>query len=104
MSAILIGMANEVTFVLDVEAASVILTDLAMPTIERSTAAITQRAQSIANSISSDPPSFTSNTKTGTIRRGKRAIGTVQADYKNKRESYIAHTALAKSKDAGRVN
>ena len=43
-------------------------------------------------------------TAVGTIRRGKRAVGTISIDYTNKREKYIAITALKKAKDAGRVS
>ena len=95
---------KEVTFQLDTQAANQILTGLAMATVSRSTNAIAQRAQSMAGSISSTPPEFTVTTQVGTIRKGKRAIGRVAAHYKDARQRYVASTALAKAKDAGRVN
>ena len=99
-----ISMAKEVTFQLDVDAAAVVIGSMSLPLIKASANAIGGRAQSMAGSISSNPPKFTVNTAIGTIKRGKRAIGTIQTNFDNPRESYIAHTALRKAKDAGRIN
>jgi hypothetical protein len=96
-------MAKEVTFTLNTKSASSVLTDLAMPTIKRATNAIAGRANNIASSMSGGPPGFTVKAQVGVIRRGQRAIGTISAPINNSRQSYIAHTALAKSRDAGRV-
>lgn len=97
-------MAKDITFQLDTDAAAVIIGTMSMPLIRQSAAAIAARAQSMAGSISSQPPSFKVDTAIGTIKRGKRAIGTIQTDFKDARQSYVAHTALRKAKDAGRVN
>lgn len=97
-------MVKEVTFQLDVDAAAVIIGSMSLPLIRQSANAISGRAQSMAGSISSNPPAFSVKTAIGTIKRGKRAIGTVQTNFDNPRESYIAHTALRKAKDAGRIN
>lgn len=96
-------MANDVSFQLDIDEASEILTDMVMPTIKQSTEAIAYRASAMAASMSGAPPTFTILAEVGTIRRGRRAIGTVVAPIDNNRDSYIAHTALAKALDAGRV-
>lgn len=97
---------NKVTFQLDISAAGqAILQSMVKPAIERSGNAIATRARSISSSISRDAaPNIRVSTRVGTIKRGKRAITTVSADYDNKREQYVARTALAKAKDAGRVN
>lgn len=96
-------MAN-VKFQLDTAAGAEILEKMAMPTIEKSGRAIAARAQTIASSISSDPPEFEVNTVVGKIRRGTRAIATVRANPDDEHQAYIAHVALSKAKDAGRVN
>lgn len=95
---------KDVTFQLDTDAAAAIVGSMAMPLIQSSTNAVAARAQSMASSISTEPPAFVVKAEIGTIRRGKRAVGTVSANFNNKRERYIAATALAKAKDAGRVN
>lgn len=94
---------KEVSFALDTAGAAEIITDMMRPVVEQSTKAIATRAEGVAGSISSDPPAFDTNVSVGTIKRGKRVIGTVRANINNPRASYIAHTALAKSKDAGRL-
>lgn len=96
-------MSNKTTFQLDISGAESVITDMSRGLVEQATKAIQSRANTIAGSMSSTAPSFTSDVKVGTIRRGRRAIGTVSASFNNPRESYIVHTALAKSKDAGRV-
>lgn len=95
---------KDVRFSLDIEAAAVVIGSMSMPLIRKSANAIGARAQSMAGSISSNPPEISISTEIGTIKRGKRAIGTIKANFDNPRESYIAHTALRKAKDAGRVN
>lgn len=95
---------KDVTFQLDTDAASALIQDMIMPTIQTSTNAVQARAQAMANSISTNAPTVNAKTAVGTIRRGKRAIGTISVDYTNAREKYIAITALKKAKDAGRVN
>ena len=97
---------TKATFQLDISAAGrEILQDMVRGTIERSGNAIASRAISMASSISRDNvPNIKTTTKVGTIKRGKRSITTISADYNNKREEYVARTALAKAKDAGRIN
>lgn len=99
-------MANKVTFALDIDAAGqVILQDMVKPIISKSGDAIKARAQSMAQSLSSNPNiDFKSRTTVGTIRKGTRVFTTISADYSDKRSEYIARQALAKAKDAGRLN
>ncbi len=96
-------MSNDVSFQLDTDAASVILTDMVAPLIKQSGEAIAARAKSMAASISSDPPEITVTTTVGTVKRGRRAIATVTAVGKDAHQNYIGHVALSKAKDAGRV-
>ncbi len=96
-------MVKEVSFQLDTAGASAIITDMMRPVIDKSTKAIASRANSVAGSISSDPPTFDTDVNVGTIKKGRRVIGTVRANINNKRDSFVAHNALAKSKDAGRL-
>ena len=96
-------MSKDITFQLDTDAAAKILTEMAMPTIKQRGEAIAARAQSIAASISTDPPEITVSTAVGTIRRGTRAIATVRANGRDAHQNYIGYTALSKSKDAGRA-
>lgn len=96
-------MSKDITFALDTDAAAKILTEMAMPTIKQRGEAIAARAQSIAASISSDPPEIEVTTTVGTIRRGTRAIATVRANGSDPHQSYIGHTAISKSMDAGRT-
>lgn len=95
--------SNDMTFQLDTDAAQSILTDLAMPLVEQAANAIQGRAESMASSMSTHPPSFSVSTKVGTIRRGTRAIATVTANGLDAHAAYIGYMALTKSKDAGRV-
>ena len=97
------NMSKDVTFSLDTDAAAKILTDMALPTITQRGEAIAARAQSIASSISSDPPEITVSTTVGTIRKGTRAIATVRANGRDAHQNYVGYTALTKSKDAGRT-
>lgn len=96
-------MSKDVSFQLDVAAASVILTNMVAPLIKQSGDAIAARAQSMANSMSSDPPQITVTTRVGTIKRGQRAIATITATGNNSHQNYIGHMALLKARDAGRV-
>jgi hypothetical protein len=96
-------MSKEMTFQLDTAAASDILTEMALPLIQQSGAAIAGRAQSIASAMSSDPPEIEVTTTVGTIKRGVRAIATVRAKGRDAHQNHIGYMALAKSKDAGRV-
>lgn len=97
-------MSRDVSFSLDTQAASVILTDMVAPTIKARADAIAQRAQSMASSMSSNPPEISVSESVGTNRggRGQRAIATVRAVGKDAHSNYIGHMALAKAKDAGR--
>lgn len=94
----------EMSFQLDVRAAQSVLTDDAAALVEQAANAIANRATSMANSQSSHPPRITVSTAVGTIRRGQRAIGRVQAQGSNAHENYIGHMVLAKARDAGRVS
>ena len=95
---------KDVTFQLDQNAGAKILQNMAMPTVQKSAAAIAARANSMAASVTSEPPDFTVSSQVGTIRRGRRAIATVRASTQDAHQGYIANMTLAKAKDAGRVN
>lgn len=62
---------------------------------------IANRASYTAAAMDDDAPTFKAETKVGTIKRGSRAICTVQAETTNARQLYVARMALTKSKDAG---
>lgn len=96
-------MAKKTGFYLDTDAAAVIITDMMMPLVRQSTDAIGYRAAAMVASQSDDAPTFTISTRVGTIRNGRRAIGTITAPVNSPREGYLARLALAKSRDAGRV-
>lgn len=96
-------MSRDVSFSLDAQAASVILTDMVAPLIQQSGNAIAARANSIAGSMSSDPPSITVDHSVGVVKRGRRAIATVTVHGKNAHQNYIGRVALLKARDAGRV-
>lgn len=96
-------MGRDVSFQLDVEAASSILTEMAMPLVKQSGEAIAARAQSMAASMSSDPPQISVSTTVGTVKRGRRAIATVTATGRDAHQNYIGYMALTKARDAGRV-
>jgi predicted pyridoxine 5'-phosphate oxidase superfamily flavin-nucleotide-binding protein len=96
-------MSRDVSFQLDTAAAEVILTDMVAPLIKQSGEAIAARAQSMAASMSTDPPNITVSTNVGTIKRGRRAIATITATGKDAHQNYIGHMALLKARDAGRV-
>lgn len=97
-------MSRDVTFQLDTTAAADIITKMAAPLVEQSANAIASRAQSMANGMSSHPPQISVTTRVGTIKRGLRYIATISAEGKDDHENYVGHVALAKAKDAGRVN
>lgn len=97
-------MSKDVSFQLDVAGGQEVLEKMAAPAVKQAAEAIATRARSMASSMSSDPPEITVSTTVGTIRRGTRAIATVRAVGNNNRQNYVGHMALAKSKDAGRVN
>lgn len=96
------GMSKDVSFVLDPKGGEQILQGMMMQTVKERATSIAARAQSIAGSMSSDPPTITTTTRLGTIKRGVRAIATVTAEGSDAHENYIGHVALAKAKDAGR--
>lgn len=98
-------MSSDVSFQLDTEAASEILTTMVAPVIKQSAEAIAARARSMAASISSDPPEITVTSGVGVNRggRGQRYIATITATGKDAHSNYIGHQALSKAKDAGRV-
>lgn len=77
---------------------------MAAPLVKQSAEAIASRARSMASSMSDNPPEVSVTTTVGTIKRGVRAIATVRATGRDDHENYIGHVALAKAKDAGRVN
>lgn len=97
-------MSKDITFQLDPDAAADILQSMAMPIVTQSTNAMAARAQSIAGSISSDPPDITMSTTVGTIKRGRRAIGTVTIKGRDAHQMYIGRMALVKAKDAAKIN
>lgn len=96
-------MSKDVSFVMDIAGGRQILTDMAAATVKQSADAIAARAQSMAGSMSSDPPEITVSTKIGTIRKGVRAIATISASGRDAHQGYIGAMALTKAKDAGRV-
>ncbi len=97
-------MTKKVSFVLDIDAAGeAILQRMAKPTIRRSGLAILARAGSVALSMTSDPPTFTIKDEVGVIKKGTRAFTTISAPFEDNRQEYVAHVALAKAKDAGRI-
>lgn len=97
-------MSKDVSFQMDTGAGQDILTNMAMPTIKQAAEAITARANSMAASMSSDPPEITMSTSFGTIRRGTRAIATIKADGGgDAHRAYIGVMALTKARDAGRL-
>lgn len=93
---------RDVSFTLDIQAASVILTDMAAPVVKQKAEAIAARARSMAGSMTSNPPDISVTTGVGIIKRGNRAIATIRAAGNNARANYIGNVALSKSKDAGR--
>lgn len=95
-------MSRDVSFSLDTQAASVILTDMVAPVIKQKGQAIASRARSMAASQTSNPPDITVTTGVGVIKRGQRAIATIRANGSDAHANYIGHQALAKAKDAGR--
>lgn len=94
--------SKDVSFSLDPMGGQDILANMAMGTIKERGQAMLSRAQSMAQSISTDPPEITMTTAPGTIKRGVRAIATIQARGKNAHQNYIGHMVLAKAKDAVR--
>ena len=97
------SMAKDISFQLDINAASVILTDLAAPIVKQSADAIASRAQSMASSMTNEQVGIEVFTSIGSIKRGKRAIATVKVSAVTPHGRYIGHQALTKAKDAGRV-
>lgn len=95
-------MSKDVSFQLDTQGGQTILEKMMMPVVKKRGEAIAARASTMAGSISSDPPVITVTAKTGTIRRGVRAIATITAEGKDAHENYIGHVALARAMDAGR--
>lgn len=98
-------MSTNTSFQLDItDAGLVILQDMAADIVEQSGNAIMQRANNMANSLSTNAPGFTSSNRVGTIKRGTRAITTITAnDTGDPHQAYIARMALVKAIDAGRV-
>lgn len=96
-------MADDITFVLDTKEAEQLLTNMSMPLARASAEAMANRARSIASSMSSEPPEITVESAIGVIKRGNRAVATIRAVGRNAHQNYIGHTALAKSKDAGKL-
>lgn len=96
-------MSKDVSFAMDTGAGQDILTNMAMPVIKQSAEAILARANSMAASMSSDPPEITMTTGFGTIRKGTRAIATITAKGEDAHKQYIGVMALTKARDAGRV-
>lgn len=95
-------MAKDVSFALDPTGGEEILQRMMMPTVKARADAIAARAQSIAGSMTSHPPTVSVSTKVGTIKRGVRAIATIAAEGDNSHQNYVGHVALSKAKDAGR--
>lgn len=96
-------MAKKITFQLDLSGGADVLQNMAMSQINQSAQAVGSRAQSMANSISSQAPTINVSTQVGVIKTGQRAIGTISANPANARQRYVAIEALKKSLDAGKV-
>lgn len=97
-------MGKDVSFALDPQGGADILQKMSAGVVKRSAEAIAARARSMASSISDNPPTITITTSVGTIKKGVRAIATIQAEGDDAHSKYIGHHALAKARDAGRVN
>lgn len=99
------NMARDTSFQLDITAAGEqILQDMAADIVQQSAQAIKSRAERMAASLSKNPPTFELSSQVGTIRTGKRAFSTITANETgDAHQAYVAHQALAKAKDAGRV-
>jgi hypothetical protein len=98
-------VVKDITFKLDIEAAGqIILQEFSEPLVAQAGNAVAARAQSMATSVSSNPPSFEVSTRRGVIKRGTRAIATVKANTNDAHQTYIAQQVLAKAKDAGNPN
>ena len=95
-------MSKDVSFALDPKGGEEILQRMMMPTVKEKADAIAARAQSMAGSMSKEPPTISVSTKVGTIKRGVRAIATIAAEGKDAHQNYIGHYVLARAKDAGR--
>lgn len=95
-------MSKDVSFALDPKGGEEILQSMMMPTVKQKADAIAARAQSMAGSMSKNPPSIAVTTKIGTIKRGVRAIATISAEGRDAHQNYIGHYVLARAKDAGR--
>lgn len=94
----------DATFSLDLIGGREVLTEMCAPIVEKSANAIAERAGEVAGKMTNkDTPKFNVSVATGTIKRGQRAVATVQATANNSRMEYIANMALSKSKDAGKV-
>lgn len=96
-------MGRDVTFQLDPAGGAEILQNMVKPTIDKAGQAIAARARAMANSQTSNAPTITVTTKVGVIKRGQRAIATIEADGNNAHSNYIGHQAIAKARDAGRL-
>ena len=96
------NMSKDVSFSLDPSGGEAILQKMMMPTVKQRADAIAARAQSMAGSMTSNPPSISVTTRIGTIKRGTRAIATIAASGSDAHANYVGHMALAKAKDAGR--
>lgn len=96
------SMSRDVSFSLDTTGGAEILQSMMMPTIKERADALAARAQSMASSMTSNPPEISVSTKIGTIRRGTRAIATITASGRDAHANYIGHQVLAKAKDAAR--
>lgn len=98
---------KSVTFQLDLAGGAYVLQTMARPLVEQSAKAITSRAESMAASISSNPPKFSTSVTVTTNKRGTRAIATSYFETTDpdneEHQAYIGRTALRKSRDAGRV-
>jgi hypothetical protein len=97
-------MAKQVSFQLDTKGGEDILQIMSLPIIKQAGEAIAARARSMASSQSNNPPTITLTTSVGTIKRGLRAIATISAEGDDPHSKFIGHQALAKARDAGRVN
>lgn len=95
------------TFQLNLAGGAYVLQNMARPLMEQSAKAIASRAESMAASISSNPPKFSYSVTVTANKRGARAIGTAYfetTDPSNEEhQAYIGRMALNKSRDAGRV-
>lgn len=96
-------MSRKVRFQLNLSGGADVLQNMAQRVVNNSAKSIAGRANSVAGSMTSKPPTFKVYSSVGVIKRGQRAISVVKSESTNPRQTYIANQALVKSRDAGKL-